>query len=234
LRLACDYVKGIFSPTSQPVPYRGEAKLQNGKAAEAAAPVYPFNPSSFTTSTRFLRGWELPPKFSTRDLGMSTTGQTASPSRTDDFKAIFQTATREYERVMGKPLDMHPFSKQLDSCDSPEAVSNVLRTQAQAFSKFREGDEKLRAWLDLTVNLLFTFSATLGEAIGLVIVFFPYCCPLTSHFQPFSPAKTIFTGISLLLAVCLHPKSPVAHMLNARTTGSKGCRGRPQYAHLPL
>ena len=99
---------------------------------------------------------------------MSTTGQTASPSRTDNFKAIFQTASREYERVTRKPLDTHPFSKQLDSCDSPEAVSNVLRTQAQAFSKFRKGDEKLMAWLDPTVNILFTFSATLGEAIGLV------------------------------------------------------------------
>jgi len=100
---------------------------------------------------------------------MSTSGQTASPSRsTDNFTAIFQVASREYQRVTGKPLDTHPFSKELDSCDSPEAVSNVLRTQAQAFSKFRKGDEKLMAWLDPTVNILFTFSATLGEGIGLV------------------------------------------------------------------
>jgi len=70
--------------------------------------------------------------------------------------------------VTGKPLDTHPFSKQLDSCDSPEAVLNVLRTQAQAFSKFCQGDEKLMAWLDPTVNILFTFSATIGEGIGLV------------------------------------------------------------------
>jgi len=100
---------------------------------------------------------------------MSTTGQTTSPSQsTDNFTAIFKTASREYERVTGKPLDTHPFSKQLDSCDSPEAVLNVLRTQAQAFSKFCQGDEKLMAWLDPTVNILFTFSATIGEGIGLV------------------------------------------------------------------
>ncbi|KAH9955020.1 hypothetical protein BC827DRAFT_1239506 [Russula dissimulans] len=41
------------------------------------------------------------------------------------------------------------------------------------------------AWLDPTVHILFTFSATLGEGIGL----------------PFSPAKTIFTGVGVLLGV---------------------------------
>ncbi|KAH9954999.1 hypothetical protein BC827DRAFT_1386551 [Russula dissimulans] len=39
------------------------------------------------------------------------------------------------------------------------------------------------AWLDPMVHILFTFSATLGEGIGL----------------SFSPAKTIFTGIGVLL-----------------------------------
>jgi len=117
----------------------------------------------------FSPSLEPPPNFPACDLRMSTTGRTASPSQsTDNFTAIFQAASREYQRVTGKPLDTHPFSKQLDSCNSPEAVSNVLRTQAQAFSKFRQGDEKLMAWLDPTVNILFTFSATLGEGIGLV------------------------------------------------------------------
>ncbi|KAH9955015.1 hypothetical protein BC827DRAFT_1239450, partial [Russula dissimulans] len=39
------------------------------------------------------------------------------------------------------------------------------------------------AWLGPTVRILFAFSATLGEGIGL----------------PFSPAKTIFTGVGVLL-----------------------------------
>ncbi|KAH9992629.1 hypothetical protein BJV77DRAFT_1001937 [Russula vinacea] len=41
------------------------------------------------------------------------------------------------------------------------------------------------SWLDPTIHILFTFSNTLGEGIGL----------------PFSPAKTIFTGIGVLLGV---------------------------------
>jgi hypothetical protein len=111
----------------------------------------------------------LLPIFPPSPLPMSTINQTAGPSRsTDNFTAIFQAALDEYQAVTGKSLDTHPFATQLDDCDSPEAFSNVLRTQAQAFSKFRKGDEKLMAWLDPTINILYTFSGTLGEGIGLV------------------------------------------------------------------
>jgi hypothetical protein len=101
---------------------------------------------------------------------MSTINETAGPSRSaDNFKVIFQAALNlnEYQTVTGKSLDAHPFATQLKSCDSPEAISNVLRTQAQSFSKFRKGDEKLMAWLDLTINILYTFSGMLGEGVGL-------------------------------------------------------------------
>ena len=99
---------------------------------------------------------------------MSSTNQTAGPSQTNNFTAIFDAATSEYQRVTGNRLDDHPVSAQLDFCDSPDAVSNVLRTQARAFSKFRKGNEKLMTWLDPIVHILFTFSETLGEGIGLV------------------------------------------------------------------
>jgi hypothetical protein len=100
---------------------------------------------------------------------MSATNQTAGPS-TDNFSAIFNVASTEYQRLTGKYLDTHPFAAQLDTCKNPEAISNVLRTQARAFSKFREGDERLMAWLDPTICILLTFSDTLGEGIGLVSV----------------------------------------------------------------
>jgi hypothetical protein len=100
---------------------------------------------------------------------MSTSDQTAGPSTsTDNFTTIFNAASIEYQTVTGKRLDTHPFAAQLDTCDSPKATSDLLRAQAQAFSKFRKSDEKLMAWLDPTVHILFTFSATLGEGIGLV------------------------------------------------------------------
>jgi hypothetical protein len=100
---------------------------------------------------------------------MSATNQVAGPSgSSDNFTAIFQAASSEYESVTGKRLDIHPFATQLDSCDSPEAVLNIFQTQAQTFDNFRKGDEKLLTWLDPIVHVLLSFSATLGEGIGLV------------------------------------------------------------------
>ena len=129
---------------------------------------------------------------------------TAGPS-TDNFTAIFSAASNEYESLTGKRLDAHPLAAQLDACQDPEAISNILRTQAQAFRTFRQADERLMAWLNPTIHILFMFSATLGEGIGLVSNpgSFAHDCSLTSHFQPFSPAKTIFTGIGVLLGVGL-------------------------------
>ena len=100
---------------------------------------------------------------------MSATNRTAGSSRSkDNFTAIFQAASDEYQRATGNPLDTHPFTTQLDGCDSPEAALKVFQTQAQAFSKFRHNDEKLMKWLDPIVHIVFTFSETLGEGVALV------------------------------------------------------------------
>ena len=98
---------------------------------------------------------------------MSATNQTAGPS-TDNFTAIFNAAIVEYQTLTGKPLHTHPFATQLDTCQNPEAVLDLLRTQAQAFTKFRQSDEKLMKWLDPTIHILSAFSDTLGEGISLV------------------------------------------------------------------
>jgi hypothetical protein len=102
---------------------------------------------------------------------MSASNQTAGPSTsTDNFSAIFNAASTEYHRprVTGKRLDTHPFAAQLDACNNPKAVSGLLRMQAQAFSKFCQGNDKLMACLDPTIHILLTFSATLGEVISMV------------------------------------------------------------------
>jgi hypothetical protein len=100
---------------------------------------------------------------------MSAANSNQTPGLSNhNFTAIFNTASSEYQRITGNRLDTHPFAAQLDTCDSPEDVSNLLRTQAQAFSQFRKGDEKLMAWLDPTIHILYIFSGTLGEGIGLV------------------------------------------------------------------
>jgi hypothetical protein len=91
-----------------------------------------------------------------------------SPSTdTDRFIQIFNIASDEYNRLTGQDLQKHPLATDLDTCRKPQDVSILLQTQAQAFSKFCEGDKKLMKWLDPTVNILFTFSATL-EGVGLI------------------------------------------------------------------
>jgi len=100
---------------------------------------------------------------------MSASNPTAGPS-TDNFTAIFNAASKEYDRLTGKRRNTHPLAAQLHTCKNPDDVSGVLRIQAQAFSEFRQGDERLMTWLNPTINILFTFSATLGQGIGLVPV----------------------------------------------------------------
>ena len=105
---------------------------------------------------------------------MSTTNQIAAASKSNDnFSVIFQVALSEYETVTGKSLRTHPFATQLDNRDTPQIVLSVILAQVEASSKSRKRDEKLMRRLDPVVHILFTFSATLGEGIGLVSRFEP-------------------------------------------------------------
>ncbi|KAI0301669.1 hypothetical protein B0F90DRAFT_1950194, partial [Multifurca ochricompacta] len=59
----------------------------------------------------------------------------------------------------------------------------MLQTQVHEFNQSKSSNEKWNKWLSPTINVLYAFSATLGEGVGLV----------------FSPAKVIFAGIGVLL-----------------------------------
>ena len=98
---------------------------------------------------------------------MSTSNQTTDPS-TSNFAAIFDAASREYTFLTKKDLATHPLAAVIEGFNTPDAILNVFRKQASAFDKFRNGDDKLMEWLTPIVNILFTFSETLGEGVGLV------------------------------------------------------------------
>ncbi|KAH8977714.1 hypothetical protein EDB92DRAFT_1808292, partial [Lactarius akahatsu] len=100
-----------------------------------------------------------------------------------DFGKIFGAALEAYRKQTRNDIASHPLANQLQSCDSPGAILAILRTQVRAFDQSQSADERLTKWLDPTVNVLYAFSATLGEGVGLA----------------FPPAKTIFTGIGVLL-----------------------------------
>ena len=83
------------------------------------------------------------------------------------FETVFTAALEEYKKQTKKDLAAHPLAAQLQTCESPSAILNVLRDQVH---KSQSADnEKLTKWLGPTVNVLYAFSAILGDAVGLVI-----------------------------------------------------------------
>ncbi|KAH9166811.1 hypothetical protein EDB89DRAFT_2101116, partial [Lactarius sanguifluus] len=118
-------------------------------------------------------------------MSQPETPSTASSS--SNFQTIFYASMKEYKKKTKKDLLEHPLMGQLQTCNSPADILAVLRTQVQQFEQSTSGDDKLTKWLNPTVNVLYAFSAALGEGVGLV----------------FSPAKVIFAGAGVLLLVVI-------------------------------
>ncbi|KAH9013023.1 hypothetical protein EDB85DRAFT_2281043 [Lactarius pseudohatsudake] len=120
-------------------------------------------------------------------MSSSPPGQTSTPS--SNFKSILDAALNQalsgYKKKTGKTLLDHPLATELQRCDSVAAVLEVLRGQASAFQQFKAGDQRLMKLISPVVDVLYTFSGTLGGVAGLA----------------FPPAGVIFTGIGVLLSV---------------------------------
>ena len=84
------------------------------------------------------------------------------------FESIFNSALDAYKIRTRQHLSSHPFISSLQACDSPDAVLAVLREQIPAFGQSQSGDERFSKWLIPTVNVLYAFSATLIDGVGLV------------------------------------------------------------------
>lgn len=97
---------------------------------------------------------------------MSHTNPTSASS--SNFRQIFNTALEAYEKSTKSDLLAHPLAVQLQACDSPAAILTILQQQVQELDQSRSSDERWSRWLKPTVNVLFAFSATLGEGVGLV------------------------------------------------------------------
>ena len=85
-----------------------------------------------------------------------------------NFESIFSAALKAYKKQTKKDIASHPLATQLKSCDSSSAIIAILRTQIQTFDEAQSTDERWTKWLDPTVNVLFSFSATLGNGAGVV------------------------------------------------------------------
>jgi hypothetical protein len=92
----------------------------------------------------------------------------SSSSSSSNFQSILNASLQAYDNKTKNKLLDHPLATQLQSCDSPNAVLTVLQDLVQQFDQRRTNDERLKNWLNPTVNVLYTFSAILGEGVGLV------------------------------------------------------------------
>ena len=105
---------------------------------------------------------------------MSTPPTNPTPSSSSNFQVIFSAAVKAYEKQTKKDLLAHPLVCQLQTCNTPAAIITVLQGQIDDLDQARKSDEKLTKWLDPTVNVLLTFSATIGGGVSLVRIKYSY------------------------------------------------------------
>jgi hypothetical protein len=85
-----------------------------------------------------------------------------------NFQSIFNAALKAFEKKTKKDLLAHPLAAQLQACKSPSDILAVLQDKVNELDRSRSADERLSQWLNPTINVLFSFSATIGAGVGLV------------------------------------------------------------------
>jgi len=153
---------------------------------------------------------------------MSQTNANASSSSSssnndnNNFQLVLNAALEAYEKKTKCKLLTHPLAIQLQSCDSPTSILSILQDLIQQFDHRCSSDERLTNWLNPTVNVLYAFSSTLGQGVGLVSLnychYLPRICDLIVIPQVFSPANVVFSGIGVLLMVSILDLSAPAIM----------------------
>jgi hypothetical protein len=99
---------------------------------------------------------------------MSHTHPNASSSSGSNFQSVLNAALDAYDKKTKSKLLAHPLAAQFQSCDSPTAIISILQDIIQQFYRRHRSDEKLTNWLNPTINVLYAFSSTLGQGLGLV------------------------------------------------------------------
>jgi len=97
---------------------------------------------------------------------MSHTHPTSASS--SNFQLIFDDALKAYEKRTKQNLLTHPLAAQLQDCNSPSSILDVLKQQVQELNVSQRRNERWTKWLDPTVKVVHAFSETLGEGVTLV------------------------------------------------------------------
>ncbi|KAH8986747.1 hypothetical protein EDB92DRAFT_1818226 [Lactarius akahatsu] len=87
-----------------------------------------------------------------------------------NLHSIFAAALNAYEKKTKNNLLKHPLAAQLQSCTSSADILVLLRDKVEEHDQSKSGDERSLSWLNPTINVLYAFSMTLGEGVGLASV----------------------------------------------------------------
>ena len=125
-------------------------------------------------------------------------------SRSARFHVLFEPALQAYEKKTDIILAEHPLAAQLQSCHSIESTTTVLLGEVRAFGEFG-GRDRITKSIKNIASILSTLisTAAFGEAIDLVRQKALMACSmaLTVFLQSLPPAKAIYAGHAILLAV---------------------------------
>jgi hypothetical protein len=99
---------------------------------------------------------------------MSSSSQTLESSESSHFKSILEAALSEYKDKTGNDLTNNSLAKELQGCESAEAVLDIIQREAKAFDKFRDSNKWLMKWINPSVDVLFKISSTLSAGVSIV------------------------------------------------------------------
>ena len=99
---------------------------------------------------------------------MSQAPSTSTSTSSPNFQPIFHVALKAYEKKTKRDLLADPLFAQLQACGSPSDILVVLQDKVNEFDQAKSADERLSQWLNPTINVLYSFSATIGAGVGLV------------------------------------------------------------------
>jgi hypothetical protein len=81
------------------------------------------------------------------------------------FQALLEAAFRDYEQQTSQTLANHPLAEKLQSCNSVESVTDVLRGQIETSSEIRGKDKVLKPLKNV---LLVLHNLSSDSDLGLV------------------------------------------------------------------
>ena len=101
-----------------------------------------------------------------------------------NFQTIFYAALKAYEKKTKKDLLAHPLAAQVQACKSPDDIRAVLQDKVNELDQSMSAHERLSRWLNPTINVLYSFSATIGPGLVSAI---KSTCPLITNFAGILP-----------------------------------------------